>query len=391
MFLRIGVEFMDILIITYSISRKAGGIYDAVRELFTNVAFDSYHLKILSFLDEYSTVDILMWKRLSIQLFKAGFFLYSAKAKRCFLHEKSNLLHMEGLWRCPHLWMADWKKQYPNRPIICSPHGMLDPYIIQSQGKFKRIISNLFFQKGLEAVDCYHALCQKELEDIRAYGLKQPVAIIPNGINMPDTAKKFERKDNKKHLLYLGRLHRKKGVDMLLKAMAQIKEEKPDLLGNWHVDLVGWDHENCRTELERIVHEGHLESRVTFYGGLFGDDKLRMYATSDAYILPSHGEGLPMTILEAWSWKLPVIMTPKCNIPEGFEVNAAIRIEDTVESVKQGLMKLLSMNIEQRKKMGINGYQLVKEKFTWDASANKMIQLYTWLLGNTAKPSFVFD
>lgn len=382
---------MNILVFTYSVTRTAGGVFDAVRELFTNQAFKSQNLKILSFQDEYSDRDLLQWHDLTIQLFNAGFLLYSTKAKHTLLNTQADILHMEALWRCPQLWMADWKKQYPNRPIICSPHGMLDPYIIQSQGKFKRIISNLFFQKGLEAVDCYHALCQKELEDIRAYGLKQPVAIIPNGINMPDTAKNFERKDNKKHLLYLGRLHRKKGVDMLLKAMAQIKEEKPDLLGNWHVDLVGWDHENCRTELERIVHEGHLESRVTFYGGLFGDDKLRMYATSDAYILPSHGEGLPMTILEAWSWKLPVIMTPKCNIPEGFEANAAIRIEDTVESVKQGLMKLLSMNIEQRKKIGINGYQLVKEKFTWDASANKMIQLYTWLLGNTAKPSFVFD
>ena len=178
---------------------------------------------------------------------------------------------------------------------------------------------------------------------------------------------------------------------MLLKAMIQIKEDKPDLLEDWHVDLVGWDHENCQAELERIVREGHLEDSVTFHGGLFGDDKLRMYATSDAYVLPSHGEGLPMTILEAWSWKLPVVMTSKCNIPEGFESNAAIHINDTVGSVKQGLITLLSMSTDQRREIGLNGYQLVKEKFTWDASANKMRQLYMWLLGNTTKPSFVFD
>ena len=161
---------------------------------------------------------------------------------------------------------------------------------------------------------------------------------------------------------------------MLLTAIIRIKTEKPNLLADWHIDIVGWNHENCQAELERIVHEGHLEEQVTFHGGLFGDDKLRMYATSDAYILPSHGEGLPMTILEAWSWKLPVVMTSKCNIPEGFEANAALRIDDTIESVKQGLIKLLSMNPEQRKNIGVNGYQLVKEKFTWDASAKKMIQ-----------------
>lgn len=382
---------MNILIFTYSITRKAGGVFDAVRELFTNKAFNSQRLKILSFRDEYCKEDILQWNGLPIQLFDAGFLLHSSEAKRALLHSDADILHMEALWRCPHLWMTDWKKMHPNSPIVCSPHGMLDPYIIQSQGKFKRIISNLFFQKGLEAVDCYHALCQKELEDIRAYGLKQPVAIIPNGVNMPDTAKSFERTDDKKHLLYLGRLHKKKGVDMLLKAIVQIKNEKPALLADWHIDLVGWDHENCLTELRQIAQEGHLEDIVTFHGGLFGEDKCRMYATSDAYILPSHGEGLPMTILEAWSWKQPVVMTAKCNIPEGFEANAAICIDDTVESVKQGLITLLSMSTEQRAQIGINGYHLVKEKFTWDASANKMIQLYSWLLGNTAKPSFVFD
>ena len=87
---------------------------------------------------------------------------------------------------------------------------MLDPYIIKKQGKIKRIIANIFFSKGLKAVNCYHALCQKEMEDIRAYGLKQPIAIIPNGINLPKTTKKYVKPDSNYHLLYLGRLHPKK-------------------------------------------------------------------------------------------------------------------------------------------------------------------------------------
>ena len=382
---------MNILIFTYSVTRSAGGVFDAVRDLFTNSVFSNQCLKILSYCDKYCDEDISKWNGLPIQLFDAGFLLHSSKARHALLNSDADILHMEALWRCPQLWMADWKKRYPNKPVVCSPHGMLDPYIIQSQGQFKRIVSRLFFHKGLEAVDCYHALCQKELEDIRAYGLKQPVAIIPNGVNMPNMTKRFERKDNKKHLLYLGRLHKKKGVDMLLTAIMQLKAEKPDLLADWHIDLVGWDHENCKADLERIVREGHLEKEVTFHGGLFGDDKLQMYATSDAYTLPSHGEGLPMTVLEAWSWKLPVVMTAKCNIPEGFGANAAICIDDNVESVKQGLTNLFSLNVEQRTDIGMNGYQLVKDKFTWDASANKMIQLYDWLLGNASKPSFVFD
>lgn len=383
---------MNILIFTYSISREAGGVFDAVRELFINPVFKKEELKILSFRDKYSDVDLPAWNDLSIQLFTPILrsILYSTEAKKNLLLSKADILHMEALWRCPHRWMFDWKERYKNKPIICSPHGMLDPYIIQSQGKFKRFISNFFFQKGLDAVDCYHALCQKEFEDIRAYGLKQPVAIIPNGINLPDRTKMFTREDNKMHLLYLGRLHRKKGIDILLKAIAEIKKENLEILKKWHIDLVGWDHEDCKKDLEYIVQHEKLQDFVTFHGGLFGEEKLRMYATSDAYILPSHGEGLPMTVLEAWSWHLPVIMTPYCNIPEGFDTGAAIRIDDNIPSVKTGLITLFTMDSKQRKIIGDNGFQLVSEKFTWDASAKKMKQLYMWLLGYEEKPEFVY-
>lgn len=87
------------------------------------------------------------------------------------------------------------------------------------------------------------------MEDICAYGLKQPIAIISNGINLPDKKLHFERNDTKKHLLLLGRLHHNKGVALLLKAFAKIKASNCDLADNWHIDLVGWDHENCRIKL----------------------------------------------------------------------------------------------------------------------------------------------
>ena len=380
---------MKVLIFTYSITRAAGGVFDAVRDLFTNNTFASHNLKIFSFYDEHVKEDLPSWQGLPIQLFKAGPLLFSSEIKRALLKENSDILHMEALWRYPQLLMTAWKK-HKKAPIVCSPHGMLDPYIINNQGWLKRLISKLFFQKSLEAVDCYHVLCQKEYEDIRAYGLKQPVAIIPNGINMPDPNLKFEKTDNKKHLLYLGRLHKKKGVDLLIKAVADIKNENAALLDNWQIDLVGWDHENCKAELEKIVSENHLEDMVVFHGGLFGKDKQRMYATADGYILPSHGEGLPMTVLEAWSWKLPVIMTSECHLPEGYDAEAAIRINDNVVSVKNGLMKFFGMDDEERKAIGQRGYDLVCEKFTWDASAKKMLEVYEWLLGKSEKPDFVY-
>ena len=381
---------MKILIFTYSVTRTAGGVFDAVRDLFTSSVFSDQKLKIFSYESAYLKEDVPSWKGLPMLLFKAGPFLYAKGLKKYFLKDNADILHMEALWRYPQLLMSVWKR-HKKAPIVCSPHGMLDPYIIRSQGKLKRLFSTLFFQKSLESVDCYHALCQKEYEDIRKYGLKQPVAIIPNGINMPDPNLKFEKSDSKRHLLYLGRLHKKKGVDLLIKAVAAIKKVNADLLNNWQIDLVGWDHENCKVELEKIVAENHLENIVVFHGGLFGKDKQRMYATADGYILPSHGEGLPMTVLEAWSWKLPVIMTPECHLQEGYEASAAIRINDNVESVKEGIIKFLRMTSEERSSMGQRGYDLVSKNFTWDASAKKMIMVYEWLLGKSGKPDFVYS
>lgn len=380
---------MKVLIYTYSITRMAGGVFDAVRDLFTNRGFDKLNLKIYSYMDDYVEEDLPLWHNIPIYLLKL-ILCFSHKAKKSLLREKADILHMEALWRYPQLLMVAWKK-HKKAPIVCTPHGMLDPYIIKNQGVVKRLVSKLFFQKSLEAVDCYHALCQKELEDIRAYGLKQPVAIIPNGINLPDPDLNFEKTDKKKHLLYLGRLHKKKGVDLLLKALAAINKEKKEMLDNWQIDLVGWDHEGCKVELEKIVADNHLDDLVVFHGGLFGENKQRMYANADGYILPSHGEGLPMTVLEAWSWKIPVIMTPECHLPEGYSANAAIEINDNVESVCNGLKTFLGMSDKERQSMGMRGYNLVRENFTWDVSAKKMIEVYEWLLGQRKKPDFIYS
>lgn len=380
---------MKIQIITDVVTRRAGGVFDAVRDMFTNKLFRAQDVEILSYEDDMIEADLPSWQGLPIRLFKPHFFLYSKKLKEALMNSTADIYHQQGLWRYSHLLMEMYKKKV-GKPIVCTPHGMLDPFIIQKQGKMKRIISDLFFQKSLEAVDCYQALCVKELEDIRAYGLKQPVAIIPNGVNLPDTSKEYKKKDNKRHLLFLGRLHTKKGVDILLQALANIKRTHTELLNDWQVDLVGWDHENCRKHLEKIVELNQMDNIVTFHGGLYGEDKIRMYATCDAYILPSHGEGLPMTVLEAWSWHKPTLITPHCHLPEGYQNNAAIYIEDNIESVEHGLVKLFTMSEKDLQVMGDNAYKLVKNQFTWDAAAKKLILTYEWILGKIEKPDFIF-
>lgn len=380
---------LKIIVVTSSATRRASGLFDAVKDLFINKAFSSCRVDVLSYEDEYAAEDVPKWKNVAVHLFKPYFFLYSKELKNALLASDADVYHQEGLWRYSHMLMSKWAKA-KGRPVVCSTHGMLNKRIIKAQGRLKRILANLFFQKDLEAVSCFHVLCREEMENVRAYGLKSPIAIIPNGVYLPADDAHYEKPDSLKHILYLGRLDEIKGIDTALDAFGEIRKENPEQLRNWHFDIVGGGDKSYRNYLEVIVKNNGLEDFVTFHGALFGKDKERMYATCDAFLMASHYEALPMTVLEAWSWRKPVVMTPYCHFPEGYECGAAIEIDDNVAAIKAGLCRLLAMQDDELTEMGQKGRSLVEQNFTWDVSASKMIELYQWLLGQGEKPDFVY-
>ena len=132
-----------------------------------------------------------------------------------------------------------------------------------------------------------------------------------------------------------------------------------------------------------------LQPSVLFFGPAFGRDKEDLLRGANAFILPSFSEGLPMSVLEAWSYRLPVVMTPECNLPEGFAADAAIRIETSADSIAEGLSTLFSMNDANLMTMGAKGRGLVEERFTWKTVAAQMREVYDWMLGGGAAPGCV--
>jgi poly(glycerol-phosphate) alpha-glucosyltransferase len=122
---------------------------------------------------------------------------------------------------------------------------------------------------------------------------------------------------------------------------------------------------------------------VVFYGPAFGGEKVQLLRRADAFVLPSLSEGLPMSVLEAWAYGLPVVMTPECHLPEGFASQAALEIRNGKmgDSKWSGLQQLLDMSDSDRIEMGRRGRRLVEEKFTWPKVAAQMKQLYEEILG----------
>ncbi|TDS13732.1 glycosyltransferase [Sphingobacterium paludis] len=376
---------IQVSLLTSSVSRNAGGLFDALKDMCL-VLRNTIDITIFSYRDEHTDSDIHQWEGIPIKLFDAkNFFQYSAEIKEAILAHNADILHVHGLWRYPHAFISTWKK-HTGKPVVVTPHGMLDPYILQNQGRLKRIVGDvLFAKKAFRNSDYFQALSQKEWEDIREYGLKQPITKIPNGINLPAEADAVAPSDGRKSLLFLARLHPKKGVDLLIEAFAKVRETHPDLVRHWVLDIVGWAQENFDEKLKDLVKQYELEGQVIFHGGLFDNEKKRMYRQASGYILPSHGEGLPMTILEAWAYKLPVLMTPMCNLPEGFESKAALQIDTDVHTIANALSTFFAMPIEKRQEIGQRGYQLVSDHFTWESSAKKLQDLYEIIVRSSNK------
>lgn len=380
-----------------SVSRKAGGLFESVKNLCLTMArFPDLHVEVLSLKDDYTDADIATWRPLPVTVNTVRgprIFGFSPHLYRVLITAELEIIHVHGLWMYPSLAVMRWAKA-SGKPYVISAHGMLDPWAVRNARWKKRLAGWLYENAHLRGAACLRALCAAEAEAIRAYGLRNPICIIPNGIDPPAATPaepppwQAALPDDAKVLFYLGRLHPKKGLPHLLRAWAAAhsasKHAEP-----WHLVIAGWDQGGHETELKAQTQQLGIQNRVHFVGPQFDAAKRASYRRADACILPSFSEGLPMTVLEAWSYGLPVLMTPQCNLPEGFQAQAALRIDPEPERIAQGLAALFALPDHERKAMGERGRALVAQRFTWPHIAQQMLAVYRWVLGWGDKPDCV--
>jgi poly(glycerol-phosphate) alpha-glucosyltransferase len=381
---------MNVHIISPILSRFGGGIFTVVRELYSSNSIWA-NQDIIFFLwgykDDFCEEDCksIYANKIFVTLKYLPFnkLFYSAELRDELLIKilDNDIIHLHSLWQYPSILFNRLNKDRKFIKVI-SPHGMLDTWALNNK-KFQKVISLFLYEKrNLNTADCIHALCEQEFKDIRKLAPNVPVAIIPNGVYLPTAEKSIAHTKSDKHILFLGRIHPKKGLENMIKAWANIKEH------NWKLVIAGIDENGYEDYLKKIVFQLNLDN-VLFSGSVFGKDKEELLLSSDAFILPSFSEGLPMSILEAWSYKLPVLMTPQCNLETGFIVGAAVEIDNSVSGITNGILKLFSLDDENLIDMGRKGYELVKSEYTWEKVGDKMAELYLWLIKKADKPSFV--
>jgi poly(glycerol-phosphate) alpha-glucosyltransferase len=314
---------------------------------------------------------------------------------------RNTVLHVHGLWMYPGV-VARSLSERAGAVRVVSPHGMLQPWALQNSRWKKRLAGWVFENRNLRTADCLHALCQSEADNLRHYGLRNPIAVIPNGVDTsafqapPERGVlevRFPALRNRRWVLFLSRIHPKKGLPHLLRAWASVQHSQLSTLnsqhGDWLLVIAGPDELGHEAEMKRLANELGLESSVLFTGPLHGADKLAALGRAGLLVLPSFSEGFSMAVLEGAASGLPVLLTPPCNFPELVRAGGAVEISPDTAGCVAGLRQLLGLADAERRAMGQRGKELVAASYTWPRLAQQMLSVYDWLLAGGTPPACV--
>jgi poly(glycerol-phosphate) alpha-glucosyltransferase len=290
--------------------------------------------------------------------------------------ERPDLVHLHGLWTYGSIAVQIWQSRTGN-PVVVSSHGMLDPWALRHRALKKRIAGAAYEWRNLRQASCIHALTEGEVKSLNNLGFHDHIVRIPNGIDLAKSADL--RQPSRKIVLYLGRLHPKKGLVETLIAWSLFQKELAIEPARWQLVIAGWDDGGHRAELYNIVRKYSLEEHVKFIGPVFGDAKDILYAAADATILASYSEGLPMSVLETWAFAKPVFMTEQCNLPEGFTAGAAFEITTDPRKIAKVLVDLLP-DRARLISAGQAARALADASFNWAKISDRWLSLYSSLL-----------
>ena len=270
-------------------------------------------------------------------------------------------------------------------PYLMTPHGMLDTWALAHKANKKYFYLRWIEKNSLSKASTIQAITRSEVNNLAAIGLSN-VSLVPNGINWQGSGefgtanlfyKQFPEAQGKMLLLFLGRIHPKKGLNILTAALANVRLKFPEV----HLVVAGPDSIGYSREVKEHLANLNCLDIVTFTGMLDGKLKQAALAAATLFTLPSYSEGFSMSVLEAMASGLPCVITTACNFPEAAEASAAYVVETTPEALTHALIHCLS-DPALAKAMGDRARHLVLENYTWDKVADQLVIVYGKVLAN---------
>ncbi|CAM3420093.1 glycosyltransferase [Flavobacterium chungbukense] len=285
--------------------------------------------------------------------------------------ENPEIVHINGIWS-PQNWGFQKAAQELGIPVVLSPHGMLEPWILANNPWKKKIGLFLYQNKAIKNAEHLHATAVMEQESIRNLGYKNNLTIIPNGIDISEAKKKKESYGSKK-VIFLSRIHPKKGIELLLEAWRVTNTQ------SWSLEIAGNGDENY---IQRLKESASDISNVHFVGAKYGDEKWNFLRSADVMVLPTHSENFGIVVAEALAVGLPVITTKGTPWDDLNSHNCGWWIDLSVENLSQTLTAVISKKSPELKELGENGINLIENKYNIKQIGIDIKSLYEKILNN---------
>lgn len=304
---------------------------------------------------------------------------FSNHSKREFITLLNELhpdvFHTNCCWMPQSACTAMWAKDAGYK-IVYTPHGMLEPWIMKRHYWTKKVPAIFLFQKrGLQVADVIHATAESEKANLLKLNWNSNVVVIPNCVRVDEIAlkKSWERKKN---ILFLSRVHVKKGVNFLIEAASQLREE----LQGYTITIAGPGEESYVKELKQLASRLDVADMFRFIGPVFGDGKWKLYQEADLFVLPTHSENFGIVVAEALASGTPVITTTGTPWEELNTNGCGWCVSVGTQSLVEVLRKFLDCGEEELCAMGQRGRKLIMDNYSSKSIASQFVVMYSKLL-----------
>jgi glycosyltransferase involved in cell wall biosynthesis len=294
----------------------------------------------------------------------------------------ADVCHVHGMW-VPHCLAARRLARELGKPVVSSVHGGLEQWELRHKWLKKALYSWLLERPSLERSGCLRALSEREVGDYRRYGSRAAIALVPNGIeplervNPSRFLEWFPELKHKQIVLFLGRIHEKKGILNLVRAWKTVAARRHDA----HLVIAGPSYEDAGDKVRELISDLQLRQAVTLAGVISGPIKTEALSASKYFCLPSYSEGLSVAVLEALSIGLPPVITPECNFQRVEACGAGRITSNEPDTLADTLVSCLDQGSRPWQDMSRASQRLARTDFDWNAIGATMGSVYEWLLG----------
>jgi glycosyltransferase involved in cell wall biosynthesis len=297
-----------------------------------------------------------------------------------------DVLHLHSVWN-PIMRVAAREARRAGKPYVILLNGMLHPWSLNERRLKKRVALVLGYRKMLDGAAALQLGNRDEERATAPLRLKPPGVIIPNGV-FPSEIEPLPRRGTfrakhpelkgEPYLLYLSRMHYKKGMDFLADAFVQLGRSTPGV----RLVVAGPDDgDGTLPDFRRRIAVGGMDDRVHVVGPLYGPDKLAALVDADAFVLTSRTEGFSVAITEALGCGVPVVISEGCNFPEVAEVGAGEVVPTEPTAIAAAMRRVLS-DPQMRTRMSSAGAELVRTRYTWPRIAKMTLGMYARAIRN---------